>query len=82
MSVPLTIEWKLVTNEEERRMNVKENIFEITFSGYKLFPIDVPIDIMRHEDSDQIGSAIVKKITFEKNQTVCQYQLVSLYSVN
>ncbi|SET32491.1 Protein of unknown function [Salinibacillus kushneri] len=82
MSVPLTIEWRIVTNEEEKRINTKENIFEITFSGYRLFPIDVPIDIMRHEDSDQIGSAIVQKIIFEHNQTICRYQLVSLYSVN
>ncbi|MRG88322.1 DUF2584 family protein [Salinibacillus xinjiangensis] len=82
MSVPLSIEWRIITEGQEKRINAKENIFQITFPGYKMFPIDAPIDIMRHEDSDQIGTAIVNKITFSNNQTICIYQLVSLYSVN
>jgi hypothetical protein len=82
MSLPLSIEWRIITEDKDKRINAKENIFEIVFSGYKLFPLDTPIDIMRHKDSDQIGTAIINKITFQNNATICTYQLVSLYSVN
>ncbi|MCP8616097.1 DUF2584 family protein [Salirhabdus salicampi] len=82
MSIPLTVEWRIITRGREQRVNQEDNTFEIVFDGYKLFPLDEPIDIMRHEDSDQIGTAKVKKLAMAEQKTVCTYQLVSLYSVN
>ncbi|WP_102027261.1 DUF2584 family protein [Salirhabdus sp. Marseille-P4669] len=82
MSLPLTIEWKIITEDKEKRIDSSDNTFEIMFSGYKLFPMDTPIDIMRHKESEQIGTAVITHISFENNATLCKYQLVSLYSVN
>ncbi|MFD1018412.1 DUF2584 family protein [Thalassobacillus hwangdonensis] len=82
MSTPLSMEWKLLTGGKEKRIDVNDNIFEITFDGYMIFPMEEDIDIMRHKDSDQIGSARVVELTFKSGMTICKYQLISLYSVN
>ncbi len=82
MSQPLSLEWRIITEDKEERIDFKENTFKIEFSGYRLFPLDTPIDIMRHKDSDQIGTAIINSLTFENHKTICTYQLISLYSVN
>lgn len=82
MSTPFSMEWKLVTNGKEKRVGETDNIFEVVFDGYKLFPIQEPIDLMRLENKDQIGTAKVVKLIFEESQTICRYQLISLYSVN
>jgi hypothetical protein len=82
MSLPLSFEWRIITEDKERRINIEENLFEIEFSGYKIFPINEPIEIIRYADSEQIGTAVINKITFENNKTICSYQLISLYSVN
>ncbi|WP_181348397.1 DUF2584 family protein [Thalassobacillus sp. CUG 92003] len=82
MSTPLSMEWKLITEGKEKRVNAEENIFEIVFDGYKIFPMEETIEIKRHIKSDQIGSGQIVELWLKNNQTVCRYQLVSLYSVN
>ena len=82
MTMPLTIEWKLVTNGTEKRVADQENHFSVELAGYKLFPIEERIEIRRHLESDQIGFGKVVELTWKNNQTICTYQLLSLYSVN
>lgn len=82
MNMPLTLEWNIITEGEEKRFGEKENVFELNLPGYRLFPVDQLLDIMRHEDSDQIGSAKVIELTWADNTTRIKYILVSLYSVN
>ncbi|WP_026570182.1 MULTISPECIES: DUF2584 family protein [Sediminibacillus] len=82
MSMPMSIEWKLLTHGREKRLQHQQNMFEIEFTGYKLFPINQTIEIKRHHDSDQIGSGKIVEISWKEERTVCTYQLLSLYSVN
>ncbi|WP_226034749.1 DUF2584 family protein [Aquibacillus saliphilus] len=82
MSMPLLIEWKLITHGNEKRLAEKENMFEITFEGYKLFPINDVIEIRRQHNSDQVGNGRIIEITWKDGSTICKYQLLSLYNVN
>ena len=82
MSMPLSIEWKLLTHGEEVRLQKGKNFFQITLEGYRLFPIGEPIEIKRHHDSDQIGNGEITELTWKEETTICKYQLISLFNVN
>lgn len=82
MTMPLTLEWKLITEGKEKRVEDKENHFFIVLPGYRLYPIQEQIQITRHSESDQIGSGKIIELTWRDNETICTYQLLSLYSVN
>lgn len=82
MTMPLTIETKLVTDGNEIRVVELENHFSIQLAGYWLFPMQERIEIRRHQESDQIGFGKVVELTWKDGQTTCMYQLLSLYSVN
>ncbi len=82
MSNQFVMQWKLVTEGRERRISEENDIFEITFDGYQIFPMEEPIDIQRSLDSDQIGTAKIVKLSFSNGMTICHYHLISLYSVN
>ncbi|GGM23319.1 hypothetical protein GCM10011351_06400 [Paraliobacillus quinghaiensis] len=82
MTMPLTIEWKLVTEGTEKRVVDQDNHFYVKLEGYKLFPMHERIEIRRHQESDQIGFGEIVELTWKDNQTICTYQLLSLYSVN
>jgi hypothetical protein len=82
MSMPLSLEWTLVTEGKERRREEEDNHFTLTLEGYRLYPLHERIEIRRHQTSDQIGFGEIKSLTFTENKTEILYQLVSLYSVN
>ncbi|MFQ3543070.1 DUF2584 family protein [Halobacillus rhizosphaerae] len=82
MSTPLSMEWLLITEGKERRVDADDNLFEISFPGYKIFPMNEPLEIRRHIKSDQIGAGIIEEVILKNNTTICKYRLVSLYSVN
>ncbi|GAA5415316.1 uncharacterized protein YtmB [Paraliobacillus ryukyuensis] len=82
MSMPMSFEWRLVTEGNEKRVANKDNFFSIVLDGYRLFPLEEEIEIRRHQDADQIGYGKVVEITWKANRTICTYQLISLYSVN
>ncbi|MCP3030757.1 DUF2584 domain-containing protein [Halobacillus sp. A1] len=82
MSTPLSMEWTLITGGKEKRVNPDENLFEITFEGYKLFPMNETIEIKRNIRADQIGSGEIKELLLKDNTTICKYRLISLHSVN
>ncbi|MGP4071889.1 DUF2584 family protein [Piscibacillus sp. B03] len=82
MPTPLTMEWRLITNGEETRVQEDSDLFEIRFDGYKLFPIDETVEVVRKPGSNQKGVAKIVKLVFENQQTICRYQLLSLHSVN
>ncbi|WP_440895683.1 DUF2584 family protein [Amphibacillus sp. Q70] len=82
MSMPLTLEWALVTEGKEERISNQPNCFKMTMDGYRLFPIEQMIEIKRHKKADQIGFGEIYQLTWSDKQTVCLYRLISLHSVN
>ncbi|PXW91770.1 uncharacterized protein DUF2584 [Streptohalobacillus salinus] len=82
MSMPLTLEWALITEGKEKRVGDSDNRFVLTLDGYRLHPINDRIEIRRHQTSDQIGFGEIKELTWRDGETIIIYQLLSLYSVN
>jgi hypothetical protein len=50
--------------------------------GYRLYPIEIPIDVRKTMDSDSSGTALIKKVEMQNNTTTITYQLISLNSTN
>lgn len=80
MGMPLELNTLIVTKGREKR--VGENTFTLIKEGYRLYPIDIPLDVRKTLESDTNGTAIIKKIELENNQTTIYYDLVSLNSTN
>ncbi|MFS0560337.1 DUF2584 family protein [Terribacillus sp. 179-K 1B1 HS] len=82
MGTPINFDTVLRTEGKEKRIDSKENIFQLELQGYHLFPLHQVIDIKRAKDTDEIGRAIIVELTLKEERTICTYQLVSLSSVN
>jgi hypothetical protein len=80
MGMPFELNTMIVTKGRETR--VEENLFLLEKEGYRLYPIDIPIDVRKTIESDTSGTAVIKKVEWQKNSTKITYQLVSLYSPN
>jgi Protein of unknown function (DUF2584) len=80
MGMPLELNAMVVTKGREKRL--EENLFLLEKDGYRLYPIDIPIDIRRTIDADSSGTAIIRKVEWEGTKTRITYELVSLYSPN
>lgn len=70
----------IVTKGREKR--VEENVFLLEKEGYRLYPIEIPIDVRKTMDSDSSGTAVIKKVELQNNSTTITYQLISLNSTN
>ncbi|WP_158176555.1 DUF2584 domain-containing protein [Heyndrickxia camelliae] len=80
MGMPLELNTIIVTKGNENRIG--DNLFLLEKTGYRLYPIDIPIDVKRTMDSDSSGTAIIQKVEWEKGKTTIFYQLISLNSTN
>jgi len=78
--MPLELNTMIVTKGREKR--VEENVFLLEKEGYRLYPIEIPIDVRKTMDSDSSGTALIKKVELQNNRTTITYQLVSLNSTN
>jgi hypothetical protein len=80
MGMPLELNTMIVTKGREQR--VEENVFLLEKEGYRLYPIDIPIDVRKTMDSDSSGTAVIKKVEWQRSSTTLTYQLISLNSTN
>ncbi|RSK28257.1 DUF2584 domain-containing protein [Bacillus sp. HMF5848] len=80
MGMPLELNTMIVTKGREVRL--EENVFELKKEGYRLYPIDIPIEIRKTKDGEVAGTAIIKKVTLTNDETIITYQLISLKSTN
>lgn len=80
MGMPLELNTMVVTKGREKR--VEENLFLLEKEGYRLYPIDIPIEIRKTIDSDSNGTALIKKVEWQLGSTTITYQLISLNSTN
>jgi hypothetical protein len=80
MGMPLEFNTLIVTKGKEQR--VEENTFILEKEGYRIYPINIPIEVRRTLQSEASGQAVVRKIELENNKTVITYELISLNSIN
>jgi hypothetical protein len=80
MGMPLELNTMIVTKGREKR--IEENLFLLVKDGYRLYPIDIPIDVRKTIDSDSAGTGLIKKVEWQNQQTVITYQLVALNTTN
>ncbi|WHY76538.1 DUF2584 domain-containing protein [Neobacillus sp. WH10] len=80
MGMPLELNTMIVTKGREKR--IEENLFVLEKEGYRLYPIEIPIDVRKTKDSDSSGIAEIKKVEWENSVTTLTYQLISLNSTN
>jgi hypothetical protein len=80
MGMPLEFQTLIVTKGKEKR--IENNLFILEKEGYRIYPIDIPIEVKRTLQSEASGQAVVKKIELANNRTVITYELISLHSIN
>ncbi|MFT4414906.1 DUF2584 domain-containing protein [Fredinandcohnia humi] len=80
MGMPLELNTMIVTKGKEKRG--EDNFFTLVKVGYRLYPIDIPVEVRKTKDSEPSGEAIIKRVTLENNTTTILYELQSLHSTN
>ena len=80
MGVPFELNTMIVTKEKETRK--EENIFQLIKDGYRLYPIDIPLEVRKTIDSDTSGTAVIRRVEWENGKTFITYHLISLNSTN
>ncbi|MEC1521598.1 DUF2584 domain-containing protein [Neobacillus niacini] len=80
MGMPLELNTMIVTKGREKR--IEENLFVLEKEGYRLYPIDIQIEVRKTIESDTSGTAVIKKVEWQGSRTLLTYQLISLNSTN
>lgn len=80
MGMPFELNTLIVTKGNEKRE--KDNIFTLEKSGYRLYPMEIPIEVRKTIDSEKRATAIIQKVEWENNITNITYKLLSLRSIN
>jgi len=80
MGMPLELNTLIVTKGNEKR--VEENVFVLVKQGYRLYPIEIPLDVRKTLNSQSSGTALIKKVIWENETTTITYRLIALNSTN
>lgn len=80
MGMPLELNTMIVTKGREER--IQDNLFHLEKEGYRLYPLDIPIEVRKTKDGEPNGNALIKKVEWQTNRTTITYQLISLNSTN
>ncbi|MCJ7842675.1 DUF2584 domain-containing protein [Lederbergia sp. NSJ-179] len=80
MGMPLELNTMIVTKGNEVRQ--QDNQFTLKKEGYRLYPIDIPIELRHTIESDYRATAVIEKLEWEDQQTIITYQLLALHSSN
>lgn len=80
MGMPFELNTMIVTKGSEVR--VDGNLFTLTKDGYRLYPIDIPLEVRKTKEADPNGTGIIKKVVLENQKTIITYELISLNSTN
>ena len=78
--MPLELNTMIVTKGNEKRIG--ENDFVLEKKDYRLYPLEIPIEVKKTMDSEVNSYGIIKKLEWENNMTTITYQLISLHSTN
>ncbi|WP_243385974.1 DUF2584 domain-containing protein [Bacillus kexueae] len=80
MGMPLELNTMIITKGKE--MRIQDNTFQVVKKGYRLYPLDIPVEVRKTKESDPIGTGVIQKVELENEKTVVTYMLISLNSTN
>ena len=80
MGMPLELNTMIVTKGKEKRL--ESNFFSLKKDGYRLYPIDIPIEVKKTIEGELSGTGVIQKVEWTDNSTTLTYQLISLNSTN
>lgn len=80
MGMPLELNTMIVTKGKEQRL--QENLFQLQKDDYRLYPMQIPLEVKKTITSETIGIATIEKLEWEKGKTKITYQLIALNSTN
>lgn len=83
MGMPLEMNWMIVTKGKEEKVMDKENYFELTKEGYRLYPLDIAVvEVRKTKEEAAIGLAEIKEMKWKNGYTTIIYVLKKLNGVN
>jgi hypothetical protein len=83
MGMPLEMNWMIVTKGKEEKVMDKENYFELTKEGYRLYPLDIAVvEVKKIKEEATIGLAEIKEMKWKDGYTTITYVLKELNGVN
>jgi hypothetical protein len=80
MGMPLELNTMIVTKGREKRL--EENLFQLVKDGFRIYPLEIPIEVRKTKEGDVSGQAIIKKLELAEDKTILTYQLIALKSTN
>lgn len=80
MGMPLELNTMIVTKGKEKRH--EENWFSLQKDGYRLYPLDIPIEVKKTIEGELTGYGLIKKVEWSDSSTLLTYQLLSLKTTN
>ncbi len=78
--MPVEFNTMIVTKGRETRID--ENTFELLKEGYRIYPIDIPVEVRKTKSGEMTGQAIVQKLELSNTNTILTYRLINLNSTN
>ena len=80
MGMPMELQTMIITKGNAERLD--DELFKLVKKGYRLYPMDVPIEVKKTLTSEHRKEALVKKVEWENEVTTIYYQLTALHSSN
>ncbi|WP_428911262.1 DUF2584 domain-containing protein [Niallia sp. Krafla_26] len=80
MGMPLELNTMIVTKGREKR--ISDNDFVLVKDDYRLYPLEIPIEVRKTKDGEITAMAMINKLEWENNLTTITYRLISLHSTN
>lgn len=78
--MPVEFNTMIVTKGRETRID--ENTFELLKEGYRIYPIDIPVEVRKTKSGEMTGQAIIQKLELSNTNTILTYRLINLNSTN
>lgn len=78
--MPVEFNTLIVTKGKEVRID--ENIFRLEKDGYRIYPMEIPMDVSKTKSGEKSGTAEVQKLEWTDGRTIITYKLTSLHTVN
>jgi hypothetical protein len=84
MGFPIEFNWALKLKPEQG-LNESElyegRIFEFSKEGYRIYPIDIPIDLI-NKDWEAVAKVVIREVTLKEGNTSGKYEVIEVYDKN